>query len=175
MFTGEDIKALKAAVAKPVLWQHARDGVAYDVVRVLRHHALVRRLLERTGVHGMASVDELSHVSGSAEDWQSGTHLFCLVTSYNHIPSIGDDNIVATVDARVVYGLVLAHEHERNALCELSEHALGRVYVVPHPRVGQRRLGAVSDSLRMREVLTFPIACDILCQPVQCSLPRSLR
>ena len=94
------------------------------------------------------------------------THLLGLVTSYNHIPSIGDDNIVATVDARVVYGLMLAHEHERNALGELSEHALGRVYVVPHPRICQRRLGVVSDSLRMREVLTFPIACDILCQPV---------
>lgn len=87
--------------------------------------------------------------------------LLRLLARHRHLPRVRHDHVVTTVrfsrrlapqhermevydglelTRRVKYRLVLAHEHEGDALCEFSEYPLGRVDVVPHSRIGKRSL-----------------------------------
>jgi hypothetical protein len=40
----------------------------------------------------------------------------------------------------VIDGLVFAHEHERDALCEFSENAVRGIDVMPHAGISERSL-----------------------------------
>lgn len=51
-------------------------------IRLLRHHILVLDLLQSTREHGMATVDDL----------------FVFLACYLDFTSVGDDNVVTTVD-----------------------------------------------------------------------------
>lgn len=91
--TREDFEALKPAFAQLVFREHTRHGAAQDLLRLGLKHGLEGNLLETTRVHGVVAV----------------YLLLSLASRHSNVGGIRHYHIVASVDGRIIDGLVFSH------------------------------------------------------------------
>lgn len=134
---GVDLELLDHSVAERTLWKHALNGNFESTTRMLCLHFLEGRFVDAAWVASVTIVGLLAGLFGGK----------------NQLVSIDDNNIIARINVRGKFWLVLAAKAQSDFASKAAEHLITGIdhepFALNLKRLGREGLHCVSPKMKM--------------------------